>query len=39
LDIASQGDTAEEVRVNLEEALELFFEAADEAEVRGRLEQ
>ena len=39
LDIASQGDTAEEARANLEEALELFFEVADESEVRRRLEQ
>ena len=36
LDIASQGDTAEEARANLEEALELFFEVADESEVRRR---
>jgi predicted RNase H-like HicB family nuclease len=36
LDIVSQGDTAEEARVNLEEALELFFETADESEVRRR---
>jgi hypothetical protein len=38
LDIASQGDTAEEARANLEEALELFFEVADESEVRRRLQ-
>jgi hypothetical protein len=30
LDIASQGDTAAEARANLEEALELFFEVADD---------
>lgn len=36
LDIASQGDTAEEARANLQEALELFSEVADEAEVRRR---
>jgi predicted RNase H-like HicB family nuclease len=36
LDIASQGDTAGEARANLEEALELFFEVADESEVRRR---
>jgi predicted RNase H-like HicB family nuclease len=36
LDIASQGVTAEEARANLEEALELFFEVADESEVRRR---
>jgi predicted RNase H-like HicB family nuclease len=37
LDIASQGDTVEEARNNLVEALELFFEAADPEEVRERL--
>jgi predicted RNase H-like HicB family nuclease len=37
LDIASQGTTVEEARPNLIEALELFFESADEEEVRGRL--
>ena len=37
LDIASQGDTIEEARANLVEALELFFEAADESEVTRRL--
>ena len=37
LDIASQGDTAEEARTNLIEALELFFEAADPAEIQERL--
>jgi predicted RNase H-like HicB family nuclease len=36
LDMASQGDTAGEARANLEEALELFFEVADESEVRRR---
>lgn len=36
LDIVSQGDTAEEARANLEEALELFFESADESEVSRR---
>jgi predicted RNase H-like HicB family nuclease len=36
LDIASQGETAEEARANLEEALELFLEIADESEVRAR---
>lgn len=39
LDVASQGDTVEEARANLEEALELFFEVADESEVRRRREQ
>ncbi|MBI1760967.1 MAG: type II toxin-antitoxin system HicB family antitoxin [Acidobacteria bacterium] len=37
LDIASQGDTVEEARRNLAEALELFFEAADPSEVQSRL--
>jgi predicted RNase H-like HicB family nuclease len=37
LDIASQGDTVEEARANLREALELFFETADPAEVASRL--
>lgn len=34
LDIASQGNTVEEARTNLIEALELFFETASPAEVR-----
>lgn len=37
LDIASQGDSVEEARSNLKEALELFFESADSAEVAQRL--
>lgn len=37
LDIASQGETIEEARHNLVEALELFFEAADESEIARRL--
>ena len=37
LDVASQGDTIEEARVNLAEALGLFFEAADDSEVTRRL--
>lgn len=37
LDIASQGDTLEEARHNLTEALELFFETADPSEVQTRL--
>jgi predicted RNase H-like HicB family nuclease len=37
LDIASQGDTVESARKNLVEALELFFESADPAEVARRL--
>ena len=37
LDIASQGDTVEEARRNLTEALELFFEHASESEIKERL--
>ncbi|NEN89247.1 MAG: type II toxin-antitoxin system HicB family antitoxin [Okeania sp. SIO3H1] len=37
LDIASQGDTTEEARSNLIEALELFFETADASEIERRL--
>ena len=37
LDIASQGDSVEEARKNLVEAIELFFEAASEAEIQERL--
>ncbi len=37
LDIASQGDTVEEARANLREAVELFFEAADKSEISKRL--
>jgi predicted RNase H-like HicB family nuclease len=37
LDIASQGDTIEDARDNLREALELFFESATPAEVQQRL--
>jgi predicted RNase H-like HicB family nuclease len=37
LDIASQGDTIEEARDNLREALELFFECASPAEIEQRL--
>jgi predicted RNase H-like HicB family nuclease len=35
-DIASQGDTIEEARKNLQEALELFFETASPTEIRAR---
>ena len=38
LDIASQGNTAEEARRNLTEALELFFETADASGVQRRLQ-
>ena len=37
LDIASQDDTIEEARDNLQEALELFFETASENEIKERL--
>ena len=37
LDIASQGDSVEQARDNLREALELFFETASPAEVKQRL--
>ena len=37
LDIASQGETIEQARDNLQEALELFFEAAPAEEVEQRL--
>ena len=36
LDIASQGDSVDEARENLREALELFFETASEAEIQDR---
>ena len=37
LDIASQGDSVEQARENLCEALELFFECASAQEVKERL--
>lgn len=37
LDVASQGETVEEARRNLREAIELFFECASEQEVKERL--
>ena len=36
LDIASQGDTIEGARANLQEAVELFFETADPSEIERR---
>jgi predicted RNase H-like HicB family nuclease len=36
LDIASQGDTVEEARLNLIEALEDFFDLADPSEIEER---
>lgn len=38
LDIASQGDTVEQARTNLAEALELFFETAAPSEITNRLD-
>jgi len=35
-DIASQGATIEETRKNLQEAVELFLETADETEIQRR---
>jgi predicted RNase H-like HicB family nuclease len=37
LDIASQGETVEEARANLQEALELFFATASPEAVQQRL--
>jgi predicted RNase H-like HicB family nuclease len=37
LDIASQGESVEQARENLREALELFFECASAEEVARRL--
>lgn len=37
LDIASQGDSIEEARANLKEALELFIECASPEEIQERL--
>lgn len=37
LDIASQGDSVEQARDNLHEALELFFETASPEEIKLRL--
>ncbi len=39
LDVASQGASIEEARANLKEALELFFESADPAEIKTRLHE
>ena len=39
LDIASQGDTIEDARMNLREALELFFETASPTEIQSRLHE
>ena len=37
VDVASQGETLDEARDNLKDALELFFETASAEEVRRRL--
>jgi predicted RNase H-like HicB family nuclease len=37
LDIASQGNTVEEAKANLHEAIELFFEHASTYEIDNRL--
>lgn len=39
LDIASQGETIEDARNNLREALELFFETASQQEIQARLHE
>jgi predicted RNase H-like HicB family nuclease len=37
LDVASQGDTLEDAKANLKEAVELFFETASPCEIERRL--
>lgn len=37
LDIVSQGDSVEDAKTNLIEALQLFFEFADPSEIQNRL--
>ncbi len=37
VDVASQGDSVEEAKSNLREAVELFFECASPEEIRDRL--
>lgn len=39
LDIASQGETIQAARANLQEALDLFFETASPDEIQTRLHQ
>ncbi|MFZ1492695.1 MAG: type II toxin-antitoxin system HicB family antitoxin [Candidatus Competibacter denitrificans] len=39
LDIASQGNTVQEARDNLQEALELFFETASPGEIQQRFRE
>ena len=37
IDVASQGDSVEEARANLQEAVELLFETASPAEISERM--
>lgn len=37
LEVASQGDTVEEAKANLQEAIELLFEHASKEEIAARL--
>ena len=37
LDVASQGRSIEEARINLQEAVELFLETASPSEIQGRM--
>ncbi len=37
IDVASQGDSVEDAKLNLREAVELFFECASPAEISQRL--
>jgi predicted RNase H-like HicB family nuclease len=37
LDVASQGNTVEEAKSNLSEAVELFLETASQSEIKERL--
>ena len=39
LDVASQGDTVDEARRNLQEALELLYETASPEEIEARLHE
>ena len=39
VDVASQGNTVDEARTNLKEALELFFEMASSEEINARLHE
>ncbi len=39
LDVASQGNSIEEVKANLHEAIELFYECASKDEIESRLQE